>query len=252
MENVIVASYAKKESAHDAWQHLKDLQEIHDIIIYRKVLLKVLDGQEIKVLTDTDDPEEGWRTITGTAIGGLVGLLGGPIGVVIGATFGMLVGAYGEVQAFDISEEFVSELKKRANPGSYIIILDADEEEPVFLDSYLEKGAQNVVRMPVDKVYDEYIAKSEEEERNLVEQAEKEFKQALRRDDSEVDDQNRASLKTQASPELQEKMEYLEGLRKDTRYKLSQVENKIAKTPGNALEKWHRQKERFLPGSNSK
>src|SRR5258708_40336727 len=91
MANLIIASFNQEAEAIEASHKLNELESIGDISIYEMVIIKKnADGKGVVLQADTD---EGLRTLSGMAIGTLVGTLAGPVGVVIGMFTGTLAGA---------------------------------------------------------------------------------------------------------------------------------------------------------------
>lgn len=77
MTNLLIASFKEEAEAIEASHKLNELETIGDITVYEMVVIeKNADGQAVILQADTD---EGVRTMSGMAIGTLVGSLAGPV-----------------------------------------------------------------------------------------------------------------------------------------------------------------------------
>jgi uncharacterized membrane protein len=154
MANLIIASFNQEAEAIEASHKLNELESIGDITIFEKVIIKKnADGQGVVMQADTD---EGLRTLSGMAIGTLVGTLAGPVGIVIGMFTGTLAGEAMEDDHYGFSEDVISKALNQLQPGSAAIIAEIDEDEEVFVDSALAPLGATLTRTDVDYAYDEY------------------------------------------------------------------------------------------------
>jgi uncharacterized membrane protein len=67
-------------------------------------------------------------TLTGTAAGSLVGLLGGPVGVAVGAAGGSLIGAIADFDNVRVGSDFLSDVAETLTPGKVAVVAEVDEE----------------------------------------------------------------------------------------------------------------------------
>jgi hypothetical protein len=91
--------------------------------------------------------------------GGLIGVLGGPVGAAIGIGTGTLIGA-----AFDLTEEgvdrdFVEDAGAQLEPGTAALIAEVDEEWQVPLDTRMEALGGKVLRHTRMQIEDAYAAR---------------------------------------------------------------------------------------------
>src|SRR5580658_5897495 len=108
MTNLIIAAFKEEAEAIEASQKLNELESIGDITIYEMVVIKKNeDGQTAVLQADTD---EGVRTLSGMAVGTLIGALAGPVGVVVGMFTGTLAGMAAEEDHYGFTEDFTSKV----------------------------------------------------------------------------------------------------------------------------------------------
>ena len=155
MTNLVVVSFTSESKAIEASQKMIELESLGDITVYEKVIVKKEANGEVTVLqTNTT---EGVRTLSGMAIGTLIGALAGPVGVLAGMATGTLVGTMYEADYFDFSDDFGSKVVDQLQPGAVAIIAEIYEDDPGFLDNTLAPLNPAISRSDVDYVYDEFI-----------------------------------------------------------------------------------------------
>ncbi len=86
MEKIIVVVFDNETKAYEASRALNQLDAEGSIAIHAEsVISKQANGTVTVKQADGDFPI---RTLTGTAVGSLIGLLGGPAGIAVGAATG--------------------------------------------------------------------------------------------------------------------------------------------------------------------
>ena len=158
MLNIVGAMFADENEARQAMDALIQTSRINGTTIYQISLVKRKDG-ELKLcdnftspyLTDDD-------TLKGGVIGGLVGLLSGPIGVLVGETAGMLIGDAVDTKNIHDSQDLIERVAQRLEEGDMALIMSVEEADEGILDHMLVKYNTYVVRFDA-----EYIAKEVEE-----------------------------------------------------------------------------------------
>jgi len=154
MTNLLIASFKEEAEAIEASSKLNELETIGDITIYEMVVIKKnADGEAAVLQADTN---EGVRTLSGMAIGTLIGSLAGPVGVVAGMFTGTLAGMAMEEDHYGFAEDFTSKVNARLQPGETAVVAEIDEDNQVFVDGYLTPLGATLTRTDVDYEYDEY------------------------------------------------------------------------------------------------
>jgi uncharacterized membrane protein len=154
MTNLLIASFKEEAEAVEASNKLNELETIGDITIYEMVVIKKnADGEAVVLQADTN---EGVRTLSGMAIGTLIGSLAGPVGVVAGMFTGTLAGMAMEEDHYGFAEDFTSKVNARLQPGETALVAEIDEDNQVFVDGYLTPLGATLTRTDVDYEYDEY------------------------------------------------------------------------------------------------
>ena len=177
MENVII-SYFKVES--EAYQALSDLKKarvfreeltISQVALFKKTNDRIVneDGFDTGVRTEDDI----WK---GGLIGSLVGILGGPIGMLLGFGIGSLVGLAKDSEEALEESNLISGITSRMKEGDVAIVVIAQELSPKPYDLILENFDAETMRYRASSIQEE-VEHAQAVEEKLREQAKKEIRQ---------------------------------------------------------------------------
>ena len=180
-ENVVLANYKVESEAYQALSGLKRDTANANYTISQAMIVKrengklnVMDGF-VNGITAGDD------TWMGGLLGGLIGILGGPIGVLLGGSVGMLVG--GAVDAGEMAGD-ASLLEKAGDSiaeGETAILLLAQEEYETALTAKLNDFDVSITRLDAAEVAAE-VERAKEVERQMA----KETREKLRAERTEA------------------------------------------------------------------
>ena len=155
MTSLVVISFTREEQAVEASNKLGDLESSGSITVYEKVMAKKAPDGKVSVLES--DTSEGLRTISGMALGTMVGAFLGPVGLVAGIFTGTVLGAAVEGDYFDFAEDFATKAIDELQPGTVVIVAEIYEEGPASLDLAMEPFEARVSRSNIDYVHDDYV-----------------------------------------------------------------------------------------------
>lgn len=192
-ENVLAVSFSEHSSAYEALSRLKELDAGGGVSVRgAAVVIREEDG---KVVTKEEFGEDSWEgTATGGLLGLLVGVLGGPIGIVVGGASGVLVGALFDMDDDDATDSALAEIAKSLRVGSPGLLADVLEADPVAIDAAVANLGGTVVRRPAADVRAE-IAAAEEAQREAKKAARKELREARTKKQKDEVDEKLAALK---------------------------------------------------------
>jgi uncharacterized membrane protein len=138
MDKLIAVVFRDEKSVYEGVSALHSLDDEANIVLNRLVVIKkAADGTIVTERVDDDFPPPS-GTLAGTALGGLVGILGGPIGVAVGAGTGGLIGLVRDLVTAQVDVDFLSEVTSGLTAGSYAVLADIDEEWVTPLDKRME------------------------------------------------------------------------------------------------------------------
>ena len=137
MEKMLVVVFDSESKAYEGTNALAQLDRDGSITVHAGIVIKKnAEGKTVVLKTVDDYPLD---TLGGTAIGSLIGLLGGPYGFIVGATMGTLVGATSDLYRAGVSADFVDDVSAILIPGKYAVVADISEEWTTPLDLKMEK-----------------------------------------------------------------------------------------------------------------
>jgi uncharacterized membrane protein len=187
-DNVLVVTFGEDpKNDENAYQALTDLKQLdsQDQIKITGAAVVTRDGEgRVDVKTDVgEDPYAG--TASGGVIGLLIGIIGGPIGMLLGGSYGLLVGSLFDMDEADTTESVLGEISKEIRPGRTALLAQVTEQSPEVIDAAMARLGGEVLRRPAVDVEDE-IAVAEEAERKAEHEARKELRKD-RRDKTKAD-----------------------------------------------------------------
>jgi uncharacterized membrane protein len=176
--NVISVSFDPDSNAYTALTALKELDSQGQLNLEAAaVVLRGEDGQiEVKDRVGSND-------FAGAASGGLLGLLigiiGGPLGVLIGGTYGLMLGSLVDLDELEETDSVLSQISASARPGHTALLAQVTEQSPEVVDTAMASLGGSVLRRSVDDVEAE-IAAAEKAQREAKREAAKELRRGRR------------------------------------------------------------------------
>lgn len=179
-DNVLVVTFGEDpendKNAYEALTVLKQLDSQRQIeMAGGAVVTRDLAGQ-VEVKTEVGD-----EPIAGTATGGLIGLLlgiiGGPLGVLIGGATGLMVGTLFDINDVETTESVLGDISKQVQPTRTAVLVQVTEQSSEVIDTAMARLGGEVMRRPVVDVEQE-IAAAQEAQRKAKHEARKELQAA--------------------------------------------------------------------------
>jgi uncharacterized membrane protein len=177
-ENVIVASFAEDSSAYEAFTNLKELGEQGQVSIEGAAIVQRGDDGHIVTKDSIDSPQLA-GTATGGLIGLLVGILGGPFGVLIGGATGLLIGSLYDLEDAVETESVLAQISSAIRPGQTVVLAEVAEQSDDVVDQAMARLGGTVLRRSVEDVEAE-IAAAEHAERAAKREARKQLLETRR------------------------------------------------------------------------
>lgn len=171
--NVIAVTFTDDSKAYEALTTLKELESQSQIgirgaaVVARDDTGHVLDKDEV-------DDESLVGTATGGIVGLLIGILGGPFGVLIGGATGLLIGSLFDADDSDETESVLAELSKSIRVGHDALLAEVSEQSPEVVDTAMARLGGTVLRRPAGDVEAE-VAAAESAQRKAKRAARKEL-----------------------------------------------------------------------------
>ncbi len=179
--NIVVSLFEVESEAYQALTELKknpgsDVSYVSAAALGKKEngSLRVLDGFDTGANTSDD-------MAVGGLIGGLVGILGGPIGVLLGGSYGMLVGSAFDTNDALLNASMLEQIAGKMQDGEVAIIALVYETDEAILDQKLEKFKTVIARFDA-----ETVAAEVEEAQKMAEEMAKQARRELRNEKKEA------------------------------------------------------------------
>jgi uncharacterized membrane protein len=229
MERMLVVIFNDETKAYEGSHALKELDADGSIAIHAEsVIKKNADGTVTVKQMDDDFPI---RTLGGTAIGSLIGLLEGPVGLAVGATAGLLAGGIGDLAVAGVDADFLDEVATALKPGKYAVVADVSEEWVTPVDTRMEALGGEVLRKAKKSFVNEQWSEDVASLREEIDQ--------LKTEQARARGERRAKLQAQIDKleaKLQAKLDQAkqrsEQLKKETDAKVDALHKKAEKTQG--------------------
>jgi uncharacterized membrane protein len=179
-DNVLVVTFGEDpENDKNAYQALTDLKQLdsqNQIKIEGAAVVTREPNGRVDAKSEVgEDPYVG--TASGGMIGLLIGIIGGPLGVLLGGATGVLVASLFAIDEVESTESVLSEISKQVQPTRTAVVAQVNEQSPEVIDSAMARLGGEVMRRPVVHVEEE-IAAAQEAQRKAKREARKELHKA--------------------------------------------------------------------------
>jgi uncharacterized membrane protein len=159
-ENVIAVSFAENTAAYEAFSKLKELDRQEQVSVGGAAIVERDETGQLITKDQVEDPR-----LSGTASGGLVGLvigiLGGPFGVLIGGATGLLIGSLFDLDDAVDEGSVLAAISNTVSPSKTVVIAELSEQSDDVVDNAMGQLGGSVLRRPVEEVEAEIAAADE-------------------------------------------------------------------------------------------
>jgi uncharacterized membrane protein len=156
-ENVVVVGFAEPSKAYQALTVLKQCDAEGRIALRSAAVVERASTGELRTPESTDNVGL-VGTASGSLMGMLIGVLGGPVGVLVGWGSGALMGSLFDVARVETSDEALAVLGRAIPPDSTAVIAGVEEPAVEVIDGEMAKLGGEVTRRPLDEVMSELEA----------------------------------------------------------------------------------------------
>ena len=187
MENIIVVTFKIESQAYQAFSEIKRDPYSRSCIISQMVLVEKQNGQILPSETFDTGVESGDDTFKGGLLGGLVGILGGPIGILLGGSMGVLVGSFKDAVDVSRNTSLLEKVLESIRDGEIALVAFVQETNQNTFDSKLQPYDAQITR------FEAVLIQEELEEAELIHK--------------EMEKRVRAEIRATKSKERKEKTE---------------------------------------------
>ena len=152
MNKVLVAVFDSEDKALSALRALESLADRDTIRLNASAIVSRSPGGAITVSrTDEPNPES---TLGATAVGVLIGMFAGGVGLAVGAATGLIIGGFADAFYLGVGRSFLADVESTLEPGKAALVAQIYEEESVPLDQRIAEIGGVAFRLPVEDVVD--------------------------------------------------------------------------------------------------
>ena len=189
MDNVLAVNFAEDSKAYEALSLIKELDGQGQLELAGAAVVVRDDDGRVEIKDEVGDTGfEG--TATGGIIGLIVGILGGPLGVLIGGATGLLIGSLYDLDDADDTESVLSDISRSVRPGRAALLAQVSEQSPDVVDAAMGRLDGTILRRSLEDVRAE-IAAAEDAQRAAKREARKQLYEQRR---DQVMDKIRAKI----------------------------------------------------------
>ncbi len=193
MENILAITFDESQNAYEGLTKLKELGDQERVELSAAAVVERKDDGTIDIKDEVGDV--GWEgTATGGVIGLLIGIIGGPLGILLGGATGLLYGSLFDLADADETESVLTDVARSVKVGQLTLLAQVSEQNPEIVDVAVEGLGGTVIRRPLDEVEDE-IAAAEEAQHAAKVAARKKLREERREEHKEKVQAKVADLK---------------------------------------------------------
>jgi len=231
---MLVVVFEDESKAHEGAKALRQLDLDDRLTVYRHAI--VVKNPDCTVTVREIDDRGPFGLLVGTALGALLGALGGLAGIGIGGTVGLVAGGAVDLRNGWVAEDFVDDVAKALLPNRSAVVAEIEEDTTAPVDTQMEAIGGTVFRRALSEVrhtiHDEHIAAMQAD----LAQMKTEHAQARAERKVKLQEKiNQLDSKLQAG--LQKAKERLEAAQREARAKVELLQAKAAAAKAKVAEK---------------
>ena len=193
MENIIIVNFSVESEAYQALSELKARSVTNDYVVSQAIIAKNTDGK-IKAL---DGFDTGVETSNDTRIGGLIGSLlgiaGGPLGMIIMGGYGALIGSAVDWSDAAQNASLMEYVLGCVAEDKAVLIALVQENVSNSFDSAFSKFNAEITRFDAAEVAAE-VDEAARVQEEMAKQAKKELRQAKKNDRKQAIAERRSKI----------------------------------------------------------
>jgi uncharacterized membrane protein len=156
-DNVVIVAFADQSKAYQAPSQLRQAGDAGQVEVRAAALLQRGPDGAVRV-PEGEDAASGVAVAGGSLIGMLIGVLGGPLGVLLGGYTGMLAGGVGALIREEDRDVALDAISKQIEPGHTVLVAEVGEVATEVVDNAMSALGGTVTRRSAADVYAEIQA----------------------------------------------------------------------------------------------
>jgi uncharacterized membrane protein len=177
-ENLILVTFGDESHAYEGLAKVKQLETTNQLALREAAVVQRSDTGLLSLGDESEiDPDVG--ALSGGFIGLLVGILGGPIGVLFGGAIGFVAGSLYDVDETEETDSVLERIARNIPNGSTALVAAVGEDGPAAIDGAMHGLGGSVSRYVRSDVESE-VAAADKAARNARRQARKQLRRSRR------------------------------------------------------------------------
>lgn len=193
MENIVVSRFEKESEAYQAFSDVKNDAFNTSCCVSEGSLVKKENGS-FRTVESFNGGQYVDDTLAGGLIGALIGILGGPIGVLLGGELGLVGGGAVDIHDYSKDRSMIERVMGDVCEDCTFMVLLAEETGPEVLDYKLSKCAQTTTRYDAAEVMEE-VRSARDLQKSMAKEARKELRESKGEERRARVEQNRRKLR---------------------------------------------------------
>lgn len=193
MQNIIAVNFKVESEGYQAITALSRTPVREHAAILEMALVKKTDGN----LTVCDSFSSGVHTtddtVRGGFIGSMIGILGGPIGVLLGGSTGMLAGNLVDADDAKNTASLIETVAAKMIDGEVSLIILAEEEDESELDIFMKDFQVEIIRFDAAVIAAE-VEEAQEMQKEMERQARIKLRETKKEEHKSKIEENRKKL----------------------------------------------------------
>ena len=150
MERMLVVVFENESKANEGTKALRQLDLENSITVYRHAM--VVKNPDGTITVRESDDRGPFGLLVGTALGSLIGVLGGLAGIGIGGTRGLIAGGAVDLHDARVAEDFVDDVAKALLPNRAAVVAEIEEDASGPVDTQMEAIGGTIFRRALSEV----------------------------------------------------------------------------------------------------
>jgi len=170
MENVLTVVFNVESEGFQAFTEIEESLPKRLFFVPQMSLVKYQEGS-LKTLDNYESPElEDGHTFSGGLLGSLIGIIGGPIGMLLCGTTGAAIGYLSGSAKSEALDSLLENVIQKLEDGSVAIVALVTEEDEEVLNNMMSKFSCQIIRRSAAFVAEEVaeVKRMEEEMRDQL------------------------------------------------------------------------------------
>ena len=163
--NIVLLSFGEDSKAYQALSELKQANAQNKIVLKTAAVVERNADGSLQIHDGYGDGAAGNAVLTGTAIGALLGVLGGPLGVLMLGATGSLLGSMVSLDTVAIRASLLEQITHGIPAGAVAVLAEVEESDDTAVGGIVQGlGGGVVLRRPVEAVMAEIAVAHEAQE----------------------------------------------------------------------------------------